>query len=347
MSRLKVAVVGLGGNGRAFVRGYGQSERAEVVAVCDLWPERLEAAKGEFGIKRGYASLDEMLEREQPDVLSVHTSDHLHAEPFIKGIEAGCHVFVEKPMGNTMEDLERMTEAVRRCERDARGPRQKTMVGQILRFNPFFAEVHRLCAAGELGQLFYLEADYIHNLFGQADPARINPHTGGINWYLERELPIVGGGVHQLDLLRWFVGANVVEVSGFGNSIAFPAMESNDCMAALFRFETGAVAKVAALYGPVGDRPSHCSLAVYGTKGTIRDGKLYRGEGHEAQEEEIGGDIAGHPFEPQIEHFLRCIQEDQPTLVDAFEGANSAAATIQAAEAIRTGKPQQVPIFRR
>ena len=242
-------------------------------------------------------------------------------------------------MGNTMEDLQRMTEAARRSGR-------KTMVGQILRFNPFFAEVKRLCAPGELGEIFYLEADYIHNLHGQADAARINPHIGSINWYLEHEKTIVGGGVHQLDLLRWFADANVVEVCGFGNSIAFPAMKHHDCMAALFRFETGAVAKVSALYGPVGDRPEHCNLVVYGTTGTIRDGRVMRSEGHDVAAEKIGEGVAGHPYEPEIEHFLSCIQEDKPTLVDAFEGANSAAATIMAAEAIRTREPQSVPDFK-
>ena len=323
------------------MKGYEASARAEMAGLCDLWPERLQQAQGLAPQAKAYRDLDEMLEREKLDVLSVHTPDHLHAEPFVKGLEAGCHVLVEKPMGNTMEDLERMVAAARQSDR-------KTHVGHILRFNPFFAEVHRLCAEGVLGEVFYLEADYIHNLFVQADAARLNPHIGNVNWYLQHEIPIVGGGVHQLDLLRWYADSNVVEVQGYGNSIAFPAMRNNDCMAALFRFESGAVAKVAALYGPVGARPEFCNLAVYGTKGTVRNGQLVVGEGHDAEVKDLSElTIAGHPFDPQLEHFLECILEDQPTLVDAFSGANSAAATIKAAEAIRTGEKQAVPIYRR
>ena len=341
MPLLRVAVVGLGHNGCAWVRGYEASQRAELVALCDLSEEKITEAKELAPDATGYADLDEMLEKEELDVLSVHTPDHLHAEPFVKGLEAGRHVLVEKPMGNTMEDLERMVAAARRSDR-------KTHVGQILRFNPFFAKVKELCADGTLGEIFYMEADYIHNLLYQAAAERFNPDLANVNWYLEHEKPIVGGGVHPLDLLRWYADSDVVEVDGFGNSIAFPAMRHNDCMVGIFKFESGAVAKVAALYGPVGDMARLYNLAVYGTKGTVRDGQLMVGEGHDVEVTDLSElEIGGHPFEPQLEHFLECIIEDEPTLVDAFSGANSAAATIKAAEAIRTGEKQAVPIYSR
>ncbi len=345
MDKLRVGVVGLGGNGRAFVRGYELSARAELVAVCDFSPDRIQMAKEQAEIGRPlgeYADLDEMLTNEKLDVLSVHTPDHLHAWPFCTGLEAGCHVLVEKPMGNTLDDLNAMTDAARKSD-------TKTMVGQILRFNPFFAEVHRLCAEGELGDIFYLGADYIHHLKGQADPARINPDIGNINWYLEHEKVLVGGGVHQFDLLRWYCASNAVEVMGYGNSIGFPEMKHPDCMAAVFKMESGAVAKVTGAYGIVGPRPDHCNLEVYGTKGTVRDGKVILGSGHDdvTIADVSAKSIAGHPFEPEIEHFLECIMEDKPTLVDAFEGANSAVATIMAVEAVETGEPKQVPRFAR
>lgn len=341
MQALRVGIVGLGHNGRAWVSGYEGHPGTEVAALCDLWPERLaEAGKLAPGAK-AYSSIDEMLRSAELDVLSVHTPDHLHAEPFVRGLEAGCHVVVEKPMANSVEDLERMVAA-------ARGSDRKTLVGQVLRFNPLFAEVKRACAEGLLGEVFYMEADYIHNLLGQADPARLNPHIGDVNWYLRYELPIVGGGVHQLDLLRWFCDSDVVEVDGFGNSIAFPQMEHNDCMVAIFRFASGACAKVAALYGPVGERPPLCNMAIYGTRGTFRGGKLMVGEGHDARVTDLSHlEIAGHPYDPQIEHLVQCVQRDEPTLVDAFSGANSAVATIRAAEAIAEGCRKAVPVYRR
>ena len=243
MDQLRVGIVGLGHNGLNFVRCYSEHPQTHLVALCDLRPELAREVAGEWDVEGAYTDLEQMLDNENLDVLSIHTPDHLHADPFIAGLEAGCHVFVEKPMGNTLDDVERMAAAARASDR-------KTAVGHILRFNPFFAEVHRLCASGELGEIFYLEADYIHNLFVQADPERINPAIGNINWYLEHEKPIVGGGAHQLDLLRWFAGSDVVEVFGYGNSIAFPAMKHNDCMSAVFKLASGAVAKMWSIRRP-------------------------------------------------------------------------------------------------
>jgi predicted dehydrogenase len=71
------------------------------------------------------------------------------------------------------------------------------------------------------------------------------------------------------------------------------------------------------------------------------------GQGHEVEQEfDISErEIGEHPYEPEIEHFLDCISNDKPTLVNAFEGANSAAAMILATEAVETGKVLAVPFF--
>ena len=90
-------------------------------------------------------------------------------------------------------------------------PKLKIAVGYILRFNPVYRGDPRALRSGQLGQIYYLEGDYIHNLLYQAK--QTDTRTG-VNWYLEYERPIVGGGSHPLDLLRWFSGAQVVEVAG-------------------------------------------------------------------------------------------------------------------------------------
>ena len=341
MRKVNVGVVGLGGNGRAFVKGYMNSDRAGLVAVCDMWDQRVDLARDLTGYDGpAYASLDDMLSQAELDAVSVHTSDHLHAGPFVAALEAGKHVLVEKPMGNTIADLDHMTAAA------AAASDRKTMVGQILRFNPFFQKVKELCDSGTLGRIFYMEADYIHSLYQQADPARIHPHTG-INWYLEKEIPLVGGGVHPFDLLRWFSNANAVQVKGWDARIAFPEMKNGDCQIAIFTMSDGAVAKTTAAYGVVGQRPAFNNLIIHGTEGTIRNGKLLQGRHGHFTEEDLSVSCAGHPFEPEIEHFLECILDDRPTLVDAFDGANSAAACIVGAQAAASGETLPVPQYGR
>jgi len=339
MRKVNVGVVGLGGNGRAFVKGYLNSDQAVLAAVCDMWDDRVTMTRELTGYDgQVFDDLDAMLARGDIEAVSVHTSDHQHAEPFVKALEAGKHVLVEKPMGNTLEDLDRMTGAA--CA----APGCRTMVGQILRFNPCFRRVRELCQAGTLGRIFYMEADYVHSLFQQGDPARINPHTG-INWYLEKEIPLVGGGVHAFDLLRWFSGANAVEVKGACNRVAFPGMKSADCQVALFTMSDGSIAKTTAAYGVVGQRPDFNNLVIHGTEGTIRNGKLLKGRHGHFTDEDVAVEYGGHPFEPEMEHFLDCIINDKPTLVDAFDGANSAAACIVGAQAAATGATLPVPEY--
>jgi predicted dehydrogenase len=88
---------------------------------------------------------------------------------------------------------------------------------------------------------------------------------------------------------------------------------------------------------------------VYGTKGTVRQGKVYIGSGHDVKPQDLSAaQIAGHPYEPEVEHFLDCILHDKPTLVDAIEGANSAVGVLKAAESIqRGGEKLSVPVYRR
>lgn len=339
MAPLRVGLVGCGHNGLAHAQCYAADPGTDLIGVCDLNDVRRQEAAQKFGVT-GYSRVDDLLAADL-DLLLVCTGDPFHVEPFIAGCEAGCHVFVEKPMADTIDGLERM------CAAAAANPRGKTLVGQVLRFNPFYQEVHRLATAGELGELFYLEADYIHNLFVQAADERFNPAIG-MNWYTAREQPAIGGGVHAFDLLRWFCGSEVVEVSGYANRIAFPRMQQPDCQVFLARFETGAIAKVASAYGPIGPRPPVNHLSVYGTKGTVRGTDLWRGEGHEAEHRTLENlTISGHPYEPEKDELLAAIEEDRPTICDAFDGANSTAVCIRGAEAAEVGKALGVARFER
>ena len=275
--------------------------------------------------------------------MSIHTGDPFHAEPFAAAVVHGKHVLVEKPLANTVAQVETMVAAARQGSPDL-----KLAVGYILRFNPVFEAIHDLCRSGRLGEIYYLEGDYIHNLLYQA--GQTDTRTG-VNWYLEYERPIVGGGSHLLDLLRWFSGAHVVEVTGYSNHVAFPAMKQDDCQVALFRFDNGAVAKVAALYAPRMGMPSYNNLRIYGTKGTVDRDQVAISSGdddvHPAPLPVTAERISGHPYDREIEDWLDAILYDRQPRCDLYDGANSTVATLIAAEAMHSGNPLTVPNYSR
>ncbi|MBC8427639.1 Gfo/Idh/MocA family oxidoreductase, partial [bacterium] len=340
---IRVGFIGLGHNGIGHIEAHRRVGKSEVVALCDANPERLENASKRFGIKQMYRSAEELCAQADIEAVSINTGDPFHTEPFLTAVENGKHVFVEKPLANSIDQVEAMVAAARAADE-----KLKIVVGYILRFNPMYEVIHELCHTGQLGQVYYMEADYIHNLLYQA---KQTDTLTGVNWYLEYERPMVGGGSHPFDLLRWFSGAQVVEVSGYSNHVAFPAMKENDCQVALFRFDNGAIAKVAALYAPRLGMPPHNNLRIYGTRGAVERDQVAIAKDAEDIHPELqpiaAEHIAGHPFDREIEDWLDSIREDRNPRCDLFDGANSTVATLMAVEAMATGKALSVPVYSR
>ena len=116
MTELKAAVIGTGGAGRLHMQAYGTCAHTQPVAVCSRDPKRAEDFSAEFGV-RGYTSVEEMLERERPDVVSVATLEWDHEAPVLRALDAGCHVLCEKIMAHTIPIGEGMVAAARRAGR--------------------------------------------------------------------------------------------------------------------------------------------------------------------------------------------------------------------------------------
>ena len=337
---VRVGIVGLGGNGTGHLRSHCASPKSRVVAVCDRNVDRARAAAEELAIDRFYSD-DGIFADPAIEAISIHTGDNDHRDPFVRALTAGKHVLVEKPLANSEEDIHAMVEAAR----DATGLR--IQVGYILRFNPVFEEIHRLASTGALGDIYYMEGDYIHNLLYQAQ--KTDPVTG-VNWYLEHELPIVGGGSHPLDILRWISGKQVTRVRGYSNRVAFPAMRNDDCQVCLFQFEDGTIAKVAALYAPRMGMAPFYNLRVYGTNGTVERDTVAISKAEDdvhPEFEAVQADrVSGHPYLPEIEDWLDAIREGRETRTPLWDGANSTIATLCAVRAMRDGAEVEVPVFR-
>ncbi|MBN1343857.1 MAG: Gfo/Idh/MocA family oxidoreductase [Phycisphaerae bacterium] len=338
---IRVGFVGLGHNGLAHIEAHGDVGLSRVVAICDRNPDRLGEVAGRLGIGRTYTSAEELCADPDVEAISVNTGDPFHVEPFVAAVRAGKHVFVEKPVANTIEQLEEMTAAARQAD-----AKLKLAVGYVLRFNPVFERIHDLCRSDKLGRVYYLEGDYVHNLLVQAE--KTDAHTGA-NWYLETEKPMVGGGSHPLDLLRWFVGEEVVEVTGYSVGAAFAAMKEDDCQVALFRFSGGAIAKVAALYGPRCAMAPFYNLKLYGTAGTVERDTVAIARDEADRHPEFSPieveRVTGHPYEPEVRDWLEAIRDDRPPRCDFFDGANSTAATLVACQAMAEGRTLPVKVY--
>src|SRR5947209_8532096 len=113
---LKVAVIGLGNIGKIHTNWYSKNKDVDLVALCDILPERVDPVAQQYRVK-AYYDIDEMLASESIDAVSVATAGpenggH-HYEPTMKCLDAGKHVLVEKPISNNIEHARAMVRAAK------------------------------------------------------------------------------------------------------------------------------------------------------------------------------------------------------------------------------------------
>jgi UDP-N-acetylglucosamine 3-dehydrogenase len=240
---LRVGVVGAGNIGRIHARMHAADPLAELVAVCDLVPEKADAFVAQFG-GRAFYSLDEMLKHAALDVLSVTTAGvenggH-HYEPAMRALDAGVHVLCEKPLSNEIEKARELVAAAR-----ARG----VYLGVNLnhRFVPLAARARQWVDEARLGELCFVNmALWIRN------PNETSP------WFHMRALHS-----HSIDVMRYFAG-DVVRVQAFMKMASHRKTWSN-CSVNM-QFASGAVGHLTGSYDMTTRHAiERCEVA--GTKG--------------------------------------------------------------------------------
>lgn len=112
-STYRVALIGCRSRGTAQARAVTQHPRMELVAICDLLPERLQTVGEQFGVRARYADFRQMLQEQSPDVVLIPTASRLHAALATEVLKLGYHVDVEKPLTLTLEELDGVMAAQR------------------------------------------------------------------------------------------------------------------------------------------------------------------------------------------------------------------------------------------
>ncbi len=139
---LKVGVVGVGGISGAHIPVWEEMENAQLVAMCDIRPERME----KYENTRHYLDFDEMLANEELDILDICLPTYLHADFAVKAMERGINVICEKPISLKEEDVERVYSTAKKNN-------VKFMVAQVLRFWPEYELLKEIYDTKKYGKL--------------------------------------------------------------------------------------------------------------------------------------------------------------------------------------------------
>lgn len=251
---LRAGIIGLG-VGEKHIAGYEADHRCQVVALCDVDPDKLKSVGERHPGRRLASDPGEVLNDPSIDVVSIASYDRAHYRQVMTALAAGKHVFVEKPVCLFEHELDDIRRAL------AANPKLKLSSNLILRKSPRFAGLRQSVREGKLGTPYYAEADYNYG--------RLSKITDGWRGQADYYSVVHGGAIHMLDLLFWIFGERPVAVTAFGNSLATrgTAFRFKDCVTALLKFPSGLIAKVTANFGCV--LPHHHNLTVYGTAATF------------------------------------------------------------------------------
>ena len=327
---LRVGLIGVGRMGSYHAETWERLSHARLVAIAD--PDE-ETARQRIG-RRPIDWVGDyrwMLERADIDAVCVCTPSEHHARVALDAIEAGLHVFVEKPIAVALEDGLRMAAAARLAG-------VKLMVGHIERFNPAVGKLSELISEGRVGRVF------------RAHATRVGPLPGRI---MDTGVA-VDLATHDLDLMQFALGRNITSIFAEGSRCIHPTQE--DLITCLLRFGDD---------GPMGlldvnwlTPEKRREMTVIGEAGMLtasyitQDVWFTESTGAPNGWDELArvrGDAEGaavrfalpriEPLQAELEAFTSCVLDDLPEPVSAEEGCRALAAALAVRDSAANGRP--------
>ncbi len=350
---LGVALFGCGGVSAGHFSAYAANPRARLIAAVDVRPELAEAAAKRWGAEHWYTSPAEALADPEVHIADLCLPHHLHAPVAIEAANAGKHVFVEKPIANTLDEADAMIAACRENN-------VLLMVDQTKRYQNRHRKLKELLDAGYVGDPILVRGAYLQDItyaWQHMEPARLKG-------YWKHDGVISGIGIHALDLLRWLIGEAVeVQAVASTSDMIDPARRTEDSGLVLLKFANGCIGEVTVSYvlkhPHLGASWDVMPIEIYG-----RDGSLQMDEYDTitVTSDKVAGDIGvgifqvqtrpavGAPRSPAegmagaIEHLLDCVLNGTQPLTHG-EDARASLELVEAAyQSINEGRAVRLPL---
>lgn len=192
MKELKAAVIGCGLISKNHLKALKNVEHASCCAVCDIVPEKAEAAAKQYDIPNTYTDYREMLKNPEIDVVHICTPHYLHGQMAVDALTAGKHVLCEKPMALSIDDAKRMIEA-----RDKSGKNLGICFQN--RYNESSVYMKKLLESGELGKVVGARGQVTWDR--KPEYYTTSPWRG--RWATEGGGVLINQAIHTFDLLQW------------------------------------------------------------------------------------------------------------------------------------------------
>ncbi len=253
--QLRILVVGCGHMGISHARAYHKmAADFTIVGLVSRGPASRQKLNAEFGNRYAeFSDYHAALAETKPDAVCISTYAETHAEYAIAAMEAGAHVFLEKPVADTIADCERVLAAAKRLNK-------KLIVGYILHVHPSWKKFTEL--AQTLGKPLVMRMN-------------LNQQSSGPNWETHKNLlrttsPIVDCGVHYVDVMCRMTGSRPISVNGIGARLSDEIVPGQINYGHLqVTFADGSVGWYEAGWGPMMSETAFFVKDVIGPKGCV------------------------------------------------------------------------------
>ncbi|MES2650689.1 MAG: Gfo/Idh/MocA family oxidoreductase [Bacteroidota bacterium] len=251
--KIRVLVVGCGNMGRSHAMAYHNLDGFEICGLVSTGQSKISLNEKLGGGYALFDNYDEALALTIPDAVCISTYPDTHEEFAIKAFEKGCHVFIEKPLADSVVGAERVAEA-------AKIAGKKLLVGYILRYHPSWQKFIEL--SQEMGKPLVMRMN-------------LNQQSHGPKWTVHRNLmkslsPIVDCAVHYIDVMCQMTEAKPIQVSAIGARLTddIPAWNYNYGQLQI-RFDDGSIGWYEAGWGPMISDTAFFIKDVIGPKGAV------------------------------------------------------------------------------
>jgi predicted dehydrogenase len=250
---LRVLVVGCGNMGASHAMAYHTIDGFEICGIVSTGKSKEILNEKLGGVYTLFNDFETGLSATKPDAVCISTYPDTHESFAIKALEAGCHVFIEKPLADTVAGAERVAAAAAKAGK-------KLVIGYILRHHPSWIRFIQM--ARQLGKPLVMRMN-------------LNQQSHGYMWSVHRSLmkslsPIVDCGVHYIDVMCQMVRSRPLQVSAIGARLTEDIPAGNYNYGQLqIRFEDGSVGWYEAGWGPMISETAFFVKDVIGPKGSV------------------------------------------------------------------------------
>lgn len=320
----------------------------EIVAICDIVKENMDDKILKFELPSSvkcYTDYKEMIANEKIDLIAICTESGKHGKISIDCIEKGINLIIEKPITLSIEEAD---EIIKKSK-------EKNLVVSAChqnRFNKSIQKIREAVEAGRFGKLMHATAHIRWNrgedYYTQAPWRGTWQQDGGA---------LMNQCIHNIDLLRWMMGDEIIEVIGMTDNLTHSYIEAEDLGLALVKFKNGSYGMIE---GTTNIYPSNLeeTLYIFGEKGTIKAGgksvnlieewqfedKSDNAEEVKATYHENPPNVYGFGHKPLYKDVIEAILNDTQPYVTAEDGKRALELVLAIYKSAAEGKSVKFPL---